>query len=864
MVNFLILIGEKISKKIALIVLFFTLQVTFLVTYFVWQGADTALVQAQQVQLENRASEISSAILERIHVYEHMLRGGVGLFVASEKVTRTEWKTYVASLKIQEQYPGIQGLGYSVHIPAANLAAHLRQIRAEGFPDYALQPAGARAEYTSVIYLEPLDRRNQRAIGYDMFSETTRRAAMVRARDTGGTALTAKVTLVQEDDKDQKQMQAGMLMLLPYYKNGMPHHTLAERRANLAGYVYSPFRLNDLMRGILKKKPTDAAESDIDIEVYDGTREGTVYSADSLLYDDDGTPHALGKPPAGRLTLTKKIDLYGHTWSLYFSTRPAFHAAFDQNKPLLILLYGTLLGVVFSGLIWLFAIQRRRELALASHLAAENTERKQAEAELLRFKNVLDNTLDMIFMFAPDTLRFAYVNQGAILSLGYSREELLAMTPYQIKPLMPEPQFRQMIAPLLAGEQSLLRFETLLRRKDGSDFSVNILLQLVKQSDGSSLFVAIVRDTTERLRVATALRASEARYRLLVQNSPYCIHEIDKSGQLISMNPAGLVMMCVVNESEIRGMRYLDAVAASDQDRISGLLDLALQGQSSEFEFFATNNCHFQSSFVPILDEAGVVQRLMGITQDITERKRIAAELQIERAKATHNAKLASLGEMSAGVAHEINNPLAIIAGNLSLLTRFKDNPKKFAAKLAAMQKATFRIDKIVKGLKKFSRSSEGEVHKTEALKDIIAEVLLLTEAKAKRHSTSVASSTEEGLNILCDVVEIEQVLINLINNAIEAIEANEAVKNPPEKWVKLNSYAEAQYIVLQVMDSGPGISEAVELKIFEPFFTTKPVGEGTGLGLSISKGILDQHHATIKLNRSFANTCFEIRFLKA
>ncbi len=133
------------------------------------------------------------------------------------------------------------------------------------------------------------------------------------------------------------------------------------------------------------------------------------------------------------------------------------------------------------------------------------TERKRAEAELLRFKNVLDDTLDMISMFEPESLRFVYVNQGAILNIGYSREELLGMTPYQIKPLVPEPKFRQLIAPLLSGEQPSLNFETVHRRKNGSDFPVAIFLQLVTQSDGSGLFVSVVRDITEQKNTVTLL-----------------------------------------------------------------------------------------------------------------------------------------------------------------------------------------------------------------------------------------------------------------------------------------------------------------------------------------------------------------------
>lgn len=126
------------------------------------------------------------------------------------------------------------------------------------------------------------------------------------------------------------------------------------------------------------------------------------------------------------------------------------------------------------------------------------TERVHVARSMDQFKNILDNTLDMIFMFEPDTLHFTYVNRGAVEAMGYSREELLGMTPYQIKPLMPEEKFREFIAPLLSGEKPSLSFETLHRRKDGSDFPVEIFLQLVRAKDEKGLFVAIVRDVTER------------------------------------------------------------------------------------------------------------------------------------------------------------------------------------------------------------------------------------------------------------------------------------------------------------------------------------------------------------------------------
>ena len=229
-----------------------------------------------------------------------------------------------------------------------------------------------------------------------------------------------------------------------------------------------------------------------------------------------------------------------------------------------------------------------------------------------------------------------------------------------------------------------------------------------------------------------------------------------------------------------------------------------------------------------------------------------------ERAKSAHNAKLASLGEMAAGIAHEINNPLAVIAGSVSLVAKFKNDDTKFNSKLETITKSAERIEKIVKGLKKFSRTADGASHKSETIANLVSEALILTESKSKRHSTPIETHIEPELAIVCDGVEIEQVLVNLINNGIDAVKSND------QKWIKINAFSEGNQAVLQVIDSGHGIPVEIEKKLFQPFFTTKVVGEGTGLGLSIAKGILDNHKASFTLNRSIKNTCFEIRFAKA
>jgi CHASE1-domain containing sensor protein len=152
-----------------------------------------------------------------------------GLFAASEMVGRHEFHAYVQKLDIQDHHPGIQGIGYSEFIEPAQRVAHVKRVRGEGFPGYAIKPEGERTEYTAIVYLEPFDWRNRRAFGY-MFSEPVRRAAMERARDIGKHAVSGKVTLVQETDED---VQTGFLMYLPVYRNGAATATVGQRRQAL-------------------------------------------------------------------------------------------------------------------------------------------------------------------------------------------------------------------------------------------------------------------------------------------------------------------------------------------------------------------------------------------------------------------------------------------------------------------------------------------------------------------------------------------------------------------------------------------------------------------------------------------------------
>lgn len=248
---------------------------SLLVTALVSVQVKNTVEQAAVRQFAYASDHIALKIQERLAAQELILRGGAGLFASSDQVTREDWRRYWETLKPELILPGVQGFGFSQMIAPGQLAAHVAQVRGEGFPAYAVRPAGARETYSAIVYLEPFRDRNLRAFGYDMFSEPVRRAAMARARDTGNATLSGKVRLVQEDGK---QEQSGVLMYVPVYRSGMPVATPLQRQQALVGWAYSPYRMSDLMQGMLQEWHGEIGHA-LHLLVYDGAQVD-----DALLY----------------------------------------------------------------------------------------------------------------------------------------------------------------------------------------------------------------------------------------------------------------------------------------------------------------------------------------------------------------------------------------------------------------------------------------------------------------------------------------------------------------------------------------------------------------------------------------------------
>lgn len=240
----------------------------------------------------------------------------------------------------------------------------------------------------------------------------------------------------------------------------------------------------------------------------------------------------------------------------------------------------------------------------------------------------------------------------------------------------------------------------------------------------------------------------------------------------------------------------------------------------------------------------------LGIAEDLTDSLRLESQL-------AHSAKMASLGEMAGGIAHEINNPLAIISGKASYLRLLikKENytPAVFEEELIKVERTVDRIAKIIRGLRSFSRSSENDPMTSTNFQIILEDTLQLCLEKFRKNNIDVkiAGSLDQWLE--CRPSQISQLLMNLLSNSYDAVLPLD------EKWIEIKVDRKDQELLISVIDSGKGIAAEIVDRIMQPFFTTKEVGKGTGLGLSISKGIAEDHHGTLVYDRTASNTKFII-----
>ncbi|MEZ4180036.1 MAG: CHASE domain-containing protein [Candidatus Doudnabacteria bacterium] len=327
---------KSLTKYLPYIVLTASLFATILS----WRFAKSSTESYSRTQLEVATVSLKHVIKDRLENSAGILQGGAGLFAASDNVTREEWRRFSEILQVRERVAGIQGLGFARVFPAQQKLEIERQVRTEGYPDFQVFPDNGQKEFTSIVFLEPMDERNLRAFGYDMFTEANRREAMEYARDSGAVSMSKRITLLQETDQD---VQPGFLTYLAVYKNGVVPETVEQRRSDLLGYVYSPIRAGDFLALIANDK-----HPDLEFQIFDGrgdlNQKNLMYSSSSEL---------LKAGYSGWYSSTAEIDFGGNTWTIRFVTDSSFGLSPVQKAAPIVIL---ILGIILS--FWLMHLVR--------------------------------------------------------------------------------------------------------------------------------------------------------------------------------------------------------------------------------------------------------------------------------------------------------------------------------------------------------------------------------------------------------------------------------------------------------------------------------------------------------------------------
>lgn len=454
-------------------------------TFWQYQRLAESETATELAQFQDRSGDLVTALQRHLSTNADLLRGVAGLFASSRSVDRLEFHTYVAGLRLLENYPGIQGVGYAQSLTQAELAEHERTVRQQGFRDYRVHPRGARQRLSSIVYLEPFDWRNQRAFGYDMYAEPVRREAMERAMRQGNVAMTGLVKLVQETEQD---IQPGFLIYVPIYRNGLPVVTEAQRLAALQGWAYSPLRANDLINSLLQREFSGVAPL-MRLEVYAGNQA----DPDKLFYRHLPEAAAQGK----LLTYERPLTLFGQTWwvKVTGSVQPKQKLTFQGSH--LILLAGLLFTFFTTGVTWW--IQRHQGRLVNALEATVEANRKLAENEAVLRLSATVMEVSPLGMIVTDTEhRMIKVNPAFSRITGYSAEEALGMVPKFLCTATQSQAFCDQIW-LRVQEHGLWEGELDNRRKDGSHYPAFLTITRVLDAQGQTVHhVGLFSDISAR------------------------------------------------------------------------------------------------------------------------------------------------------------------------------------------------------------------------------------------------------------------------------------------------------------------------------------------------------------------------------
>jgi two-component system NtrC family sensor kinase len=481
------------------------------------------------------------------------------------------------------------------------------------------------------------------------------------------------------------------------------------------------------------------------------------------------------------------------------------------------------------------------------HVLKDTTDRREAER---RYRELFDNIQEGLFFCSPDG-RFIEVNDALVRMLGRtSRAELLHCDPRD--EVFPSPEHHSALFSEMERQGALRNREAVLKRKDGSAVHVLINAFAVAGAHGrTAQYRGLMLDISGLKAYQAELHRERDFSGKILSNTQSLILVADTAGLVSYANRRWQVMG--YEQAAILGKPLEALVSNTSRESFRGAYAAVLSGQqvdNFELQILRADQRvgQFSVNFSPMRDDQGNVSSIVVVMSDVTD----AASLQ---SKLMHAEKMAAVGQLVSGVAHEVNNPLTAILGFADLLMENTEVPESARKDLRVILQEAQRTKQIVQNLLSFARQMPPQ-RKPVQLNPILKRTLQLRSYDLQSRGVSVTENLPDHLPfIIGDSHQLQQVFLNILNNAYDAVRENSQAR------IEISTACNDNFVAVTFKDNGPGITHPD--RIFDPFFTTKQIGEGTGLGLSICYGIVKEHGGEILCwnNSDSAGATFTVRF---
>ncbi|WP_417549014.1 PAS domain S-box protein [Methylophaga sp.] len=621
-----------------------------IVTFFV----AGKIAETEHVRLESAYTltfnQAVDAVVGKIHAYEEMLRATQGLFYVSPDLSREDFANFYQSLKLEENYPGIQGLGYVVSLTPEQKQPHINAVRQSGLLNYDIHPKGEREQYSSNLYIEPITKKNLRALGFDMYSDANRQAAMNQSVTTGHATLTEKVILKQDSSTATIN---GLLMYLPVLIDPGETELTIEQRTINTGWVYAVFRIDDVLKDVLGTHKNVGL-----LDIYDENAE----KSENLLFNQTGEAADVS------FSLQKSYEVGGRTWSFVGQPDKEFVSTMSRNNTLVTWIIGTVISLLFALVIAAIAKSRANAIRIASQmtksyrqnarrlaLATEAAEIAIWEWDIETNIILLDSMASTVFGLKPDTQQ-----------LDYSQFEKLVHE-------------ADLLAFRVAVEQAMQQhkpIEIRFRIHHGSDIKMlHTSAELYFNEAGQILsLVGVSYDITEDWQHQKTILETEQRWKHALEGSGAGVWDWNVANNVVVFSDKLLAMLGYA-PGEITGHmeNWLKLVHPQDIERVTADINRMLSGEKPEYR-----NEHrilskdgswkwmLGSATVGERDAQNNAIRVIGTKTDISWRKQAELALQQSEERFRNAFDTAAIGMAIVGLDGswlEVNGALCRMLG---------------------------------------------------------------------------------------------------------------------------------------------------------------------------------------------------------